>query len=100
MRSPFSWATRSPASVPPPAVRWAPSAKPSTPPLSVRSSKTPTAMCVRAPRKRSIRCPAASTAPSNAVDEPRARRERALAELQELTDEGALDFDRLDELDH
>lgn len=34
-----------------------------------------------------------------AVEETRARRERALAQLQQIADEGGLDFDRLDELD-
>ena len=34
-----------------------------------------------------------------AVDESRARRERALAVLQEIADDGGFDFARLDELD-
>ena len=34
-----------------------------------------------------------------AVEETRARRERALATLQQIADEGGFDFDRLDELD-
>ncbi|GAA0229418.1 type II toxin-antitoxin system VapB family antitoxin [Cryptosporangium japonicum] len=34
-----------------------------------------------------------------AVEESRARRERALTELQQVADEGGFDFDRLDELD-
>ncbi|MDY7085591.1 type II toxin-antitoxin system VapB family antitoxin [Catellatospora sp. NPDC049133] len=34
-----------------------------------------------------------------AVDEIRARRERALAELQRIADDGGFDFDKLDELD-
>ncbi len=34
-----------------------------------------------------------------AVEETRARRERALAELQSIADDGGFDFDRLDELD-
>jgi Arc/MetJ family transcription regulator len=34
-----------------------------------------------------------------AVEETRGRRERALAQLQQIADEGGLDFDRLDELD-
>lgn len=33
------------------------------------------------------------------VSETRARRERALARLQNVADEGGFDFDRLDELD-
>lgn len=33
-----------------------------------------------------------------AVEETRGRRERALALLQRIADEGGLDFDRLDEL--
>ena len=33
------------------------------------------------------------------VDETRVGRERALAELQQIADEGGFDFDRLDELD-
>lgn len=34
-----------------------------------------------------------------AVEETRARRERALAALQQIADEGGFDFDQLDELD-
>lgn len=34
-----------------------------------------------------------------AVEETRARREKALAELQSIADDGGFDFDRLDELD-
>ncbi len=34
-----------------------------------------------------------------AVDDIRARRARALAELQQIADEGGFDFDRLTELD-
>jgi hypothetical protein len=34
-----------------------------------------------------------------AVDEIRARRQRALAELQQIADGGGFDFDKLDELD-
>ncbi len=34
-----------------------------------------------------------------AVEQIRARRERALADLQTIADEGGFDFDRLDELD-
>ncbi|WP_035858180.1 hypothetical protein [Cryptosporangium arvum] len=34
-----------------------------------------------------------------AVEESRVRRERALADLQQVADEGGFDFDRLGELD-
>jgi Arc/MetJ family transcription regulator len=34
-----------------------------------------------------------------AVEETRARREKALADLQRIADDGGFDFDRLDELD-
>ncbi len=34
-----------------------------------------------------------------AVEETRARRERALAELQQIASDGGFDFDQLDELD-
>jgi len=34
-----------------------------------------------------------------AVEETRARRERALAALQQIADDGGFDFDKLDELD-
>ena len=34
-----------------------------------------------------------------AVEESRARRERALANLQHIADQGGFDFDKLDELD-
>lgn len=40
-----------------------------------------------------------NTALRFAVEESRARRERALAELQAIADEGGFDFDRLAELD-
>jgi Arc/MetJ family transcription regulator len=33
------------------------------------------------------------------VEQSRARRERALAALQEIADDGGFDFDRLDDLD-
>lgn len=34
-----------------------------------------------------------------AVEETRSRREKALADLQKIADDGGFDFDRLDELD-
>jgi Arc/MetJ family transcription regulator len=40
-----------------------------------------------------------NTALRFAVEESRARRERALAELQAVAEEGGFDFDRLEELD-